>query len=218
MKTFGPLCRAWVSCFSWYLGPLKGWSIALMTVLSVCAALSLYWNHEAVLFDKETQVLLKKIKDKRTVLQASAKTNLGNQSMTAVRGALSSEQVALMELRLPPVQATKAAPLGKFLSEAKLKGVSLKQVDYVWSKSARGAGVTPDKGAKERAGQGLGVGKIDVNLNVEGSYPAVRAWLGELLFEESNIQLSAILLQRLTRDSSTINSVISLSVYFQEAL
>jgi hypothetical protein len=200
MKSFPLAIQPWVSNLSWFLGPVRWWLLALSTIAVFCVAVAMYWNHEAALLDAQGQVALQKIKSKRTEQR---------QSLAVVKGGATDEKVAQIELRLPPVQATKASPLGKFLSDSKLKGVTLKQVDYVWPKANRVAG--------QMRGQSLGVGKIEVNLTVEGGYPAVRAWLGELLVEESNVQVNAIQFQRLTRDSAVVNSVITLSVYFQEA-
>ncbi len=200
MKNFRFPVQPWVSSLSWFLGPVRWWLLALSTVAVFCLAVAMYWNHETALLDAQGQLALQKIKNKRTEQR---------QSMAVVKSGTTDEQVAQIELRLPPVQATKASPLGKFLSESKLKGVTLKQVDYVWPKASRVAG--------QMRGQNLGVGKIEVNLTVEGGYPAVRAWLGELLVEESNVQVNAIQFQRLARDSAVVNSVITLSVYFQEA-
>jgi hypothetical protein len=213
MKRFNFPTQAWASCLSWHLGPLRSWLLLFLVVLIGSASLAFYWNHEAALLDVEAQGLLKKIKNKRIASSGVSPAS----GFQAINSGFSNDQVAQFELRLPSVQATKASPLGKFLSESKLKGVTLKQVDYVWSKSARSALPKLNQSSKEGTSQGLGVGKIEVNLNVEGSYLAVRAWLGELLYEESNVQVNAIQFQRLSRDSALINSVITLSVYFQEA-
>jgi hypothetical protein len=206
MMPIGFTIRAWLSKFAWYFGPFKVWLVATLLAAVLCAGLTIYWNYQAEIIDLEAQTVLKKIQSKRQGQRQSIQTQDNNAKRL---GSAQEEQITQIELRLPPVQATKASPLGKFLSEAKLKGVSLKQVDYVWPKAARGD--------SRPLGKSLGVGKIDVNLNVEGSYLAVRAWLGDLLYEEMNVQVNAIQFQRVSRDSALVNGVITLSVYFQEA-
>jgi hypothetical protein len=215
VKNWNFYVASWLSCLSWQLGPARWWLVAGLLSAFLCTGLAMYWHYETSLVDEEVESVLQKIKNKRMAnrqtgqisqTNQTSQTAQTNRSVKPVSNAgLSVEQETLMELRLPPVQATKASPLGKYLGEAKLKGVAIKQVDYVWAKSTR------------NLGQNLGVGRIEVNLNMEGSYPAVRAWLGELLYEESNIQINSIQFQRLARDSLTISSAISLSVYFQEA-
>ena len=205
MKTFHFSIQPWLSALSWFLGPVRWWLLGLSIVAVGCVAIAVYWNYETALLDAQGQVALQKIKNKRT-----EQRNEQRQSASVPL----NDQISQIELRLPPVQATKASPLGKFLSDSKLKGVTLKQVDYAWPKATRAS-----KNAQGTPrSQALGVGKIEVNLTVEGSYPAVRAWLGELLVEESNIQVNAIQFQRLARDSALISGAISLSVYFQEAM
>jgi hypothetical protein len=206
MKNIHLTFHSWISYLSWQLGPSRWWLVGFLTAALLCTGLAMYWQHEATLIDEEVESVLQKIKNKRISNRQTSQLNVANKSVSLASNAnLSAEQEALMELRLPPVSATKASPLGKYLSEAKLKGVAIKQVDYVWAKSAK------------NPSQNLGVGRIEVNMTMEGNYPAVRAWLGELLYEESNIQINSIQFQRLARDSPTISSAISLSVYFQEA-
>jgi hypothetical protein len=176
-----------------------------------CAAFTLFWQREAALLDAEVETVLKQIKTKKIaqrVGQANAAQVAPAQATSAgkliLSGYASSDRESIKQLKLPPAQATKVAPLAGHLSESKLKGITLKQLDYVWSKAARAPG------------QELAIGRIEVNLNMEGNYLAVRSWLGQLLYEEPNIQLSAIQFQRVARDSALVNSVMTLSVYFQE--
>jgi hypothetical protein len=208
MKNLKFPIQSWLSVFAWELGQARWWFIACLVGMAFCIALTAFWNHESSAVDAEVEEVLQQIKSKRMVSRQVTQENRRGQAnpvSVASSNYLSSEQEAMMEVRLPPIQATKASPLGKYLSESKLKDIALKQVDYVWGKS------------NKTNGAGLGVGRLEVNLNLEGSYIALRAWLGELLYEESNIQINAIQFQRLSRDSAVVNSVISLSVYFQEA-
>jgi hypothetical protein len=216
--------QAWVSCLLGVLGWTKGWILTLFATTAAVLLLATFWHHETASMDVESQRLLAKMKRKTSSAEVSdgLSVNSSSDNDKGIKNAkavprsslgktdLSNEQISRIELMLPPVQATKASPLGKFLGESKLKGVTLKQVDYIWSKAA--------SRAKQTDGQSsLGVGKIEVSLNLEGTYPAVRAWLGELLYEESNVQINAVQFQRMSRDSSVVNGVITLSVYFQEA-
>jgi hypothetical protein len=202
---------AWLSYLSWQLGPARWWiGVALIMALA-CASLTLYWKHEATLLDAEIESVLRKIKTKKIAQRAGASSaaQVAPLQTTSTGKAIpigyaASDRESLKLLKLPPAQATKVSPLAGHLSEAKLKGLTLKQLDYVWSKTARAPG------------QELAIGRIDVNLSMEGNYLAVRAWLGQLLYEEANIQLSAIQFQRIARDSALVNSVMTLSVYFQE--
>jgi hypothetical protein len=213
--------RPWVSYTVWVIGPIswyRWYFYACLLAILFSVPLSWYLSHEAALVDAEVETVLSKIKNKRVASNRQISQNsAGNSAKVGnfVQSAyLSREQESLMELRLPPVQATKASPLGKYLSDSKLKGVTLKQVDYIWSKAAVANNLLK---AEKPTGQNLGVGRIDVSLNLEGSYPAVRAWLGALLYEESNIQINSAQFQRLSRDSTLVSSAILLSVYFQEA-
>jgi hypothetical protein len=202
---------AWLSYVSWQLGPARWWLASALIMVAGCISLSLVWQHEASLLDLEIENVLKKIKTNK-IVQRGAPTHAmqlaPSQGMGAGKlvpsGYATSERENLKQLKLPPAQSTKVAPLAGHLSESKLKGITLKQLDYVWSKAARAPG------------QELAIGRIEVNLNMEGNYLAVRAWLGQLLYEEPNIQLSAIQFQRIARDSALVNSVMTLSVYFQE--
>ena len=205
--------HSWLSYLSWQLGFARWWLLAGLLACAASVSLTTYWNHEAALIDAEVSTALQKMKRKKldqrlsqvdAAAQGGVRPNLPVGKMIP-SAYLTNEQDALKRLQLPPLQSTKVSPLADYLSQTKLKGLTVKQVDYAWSKSTR----VP--------GQDLAVGRIEVNLNIEGTYPAVRAWLGELLYQETNIQLSAIQFQRVARDSPSVNSSITLAVYFQEA-
>jgi hypothetical protein len=199
---------SWLSYFAWLLGPTRWWVVATLMVLAASALLVTYFNHQAALVEEEVESLIQKIKGKRLgprttqkVIQNPVETRA---QKATIKVSAASDQDRFFDLRLPSFQLVKVAPLGEHLSESRLNGVALKQVDYVWSKSTR------------PVGQDLSVGRVEVNLNLEGSYPAVRAWLGEVLFQEPHMQLSAIQFQRLAKDSALINCVMTLSVYFED--
>ena len=204
--------HSWLSYLTWQLGFARWWLLASLLACVASASLTGYWNHEAALIDAEVSTALQKLERKKLDLrfshvgasQAGVRPNLPAGKMMSSAYSM-NEQDALKRLQLPPLQSTKVSPLTDHLSQSKLKGLTVKQVDYVLSKSTR----VP--------GQDLAVGRIEVNLNMEGTYPAVRAWLGELLYQETNIQLSAIQFQRVARDSPLVNSSMTLAVYFQEA-
>jgi hypothetical protein len=213
MKPLNFPMYSWLSLLAWQLGPVRWWLFACVFASIFCIATAVYWNNEAAEFNEESETVFKKIK---TIRAASAGPNSVSNS-NRPNAELSSEQQAQLEPQLPPLQATKASPLGRFLTEPKLKGVVIKQVDYVWANASSPASKLIRSASNASGLTNPSVGRLDVNLNIEGSYPAVRAWLGELLYEESNVQVNAIQFQRQSRDSQIINGVISLSVYFQEA-
>jgi hypothetical protein len=138
---------SWLSLLAWQLGPVRWWLLACVVASMFCIATAVYWNNEAVGFNEEAETVFKNIKTKRAASVVS-KGGVSNPQAGQINKSvgpmsiaeLSSEQQAQLELQLPPLQATKASPLGRYLTEPKLKGVVIKQVDYVWANASRPAG------------------------------------------------------------------------------
>ena len=188
-----------LSCFwsllHWRLGNAR-WLIVLTAAAMICSAL--VYRHYLKLAEVQI-VLLTKAQSLRAV-ELKTRSELVRQSQGAP--AVTSK-ASLERLELPKEDSLKLAPLHRFLQERTMRGIQLKQVDYQWDK---------DQGlqSKQRA-----VRKVDVIISLDASYPALREWLGVLLVQTPNAQLTNLQIQRVSKEEPLTNCLVTVSVYFQ---
>lgn len=199
LALFGVSAARWFTCtwslLYWRLGNLR-WLVVL-TVAGLLGAAFAYFHYtqltgvEKIRFSKAQTQRTAELKARSDLLRQS-------QSMPAV-----TSKASLEKLELPKEESLKLAPLHRFLQERSMRGIQLKQVDYQWDK---------EQGLqnKQRA-----VRKVDVIISLDASYPSLREWLGALLLQTPNAQLTNLQIQRVSKEAQLTNCLVTVSVYFQ---
>ena len=137
---------AWIGLIRWAVHPVRWLLLLALAFVMFCLPVAYAWKRQAnELSLEQTQWLSK---GKRTAATGS-KLNQGEIGST-VRSAVTAKRE--ISLALPALQVVKASPLADHLSDAKVRGLDIKQVDYVWGKAA------------PMAGQDRRIGRMDVNL------------------------------------------------------
>jgi hypothetical protein len=149
---------AWIGLIRWAVHPVRWLMLLALAFVIFCLPAAYAWKRQANELSLEQKQWL--AKGKRTAAIGN-KLNQGEIGSTAKSVVTAKRETSLA---LPALQVVKASPLADHLSDAKVRGLDIKQVEYVWGKAA------------PAAGQDRRIGRMDVNLNLTGSYTLIRKW------------------------------------------
>jgi hypothetical protein len=206
VNQFFRFVRAWHSLLLYWLGR-SVWMLAAATLITCCGLLAhTYYSKQST----STQQSLES-------LQATVSAAKQNRLMRArqIERPAQSVLTVTTNLDLPTDDAAQVAPLERYLREQLTRGIDIKQIDYQWERSGvQAGGLISGRPAKTTGA----VKKVDVTIQLVGDYPALRAWLGNLLLQAPYVQLTTLQVQRVSKDQSQVACQLSLAVFYRPSV
>jgi hypothetical protein len=205
--------------------PLAYWSIVragfaehyrlvLLTFIALMVALASwqYGAFKAKALSLQLAQVSAEQEQQRLAARLSKKLRLEKQTFNQTGEQLAQAQSRLS--RLPAEDQLSAAPLERYFQVKGSKAAQLVQIDYRWpvnsatnrssSRQNNAAGLPSDLQSR----------RLDVQLQMRGTYPGVRHWIGTLLIDLPNVQLSQLQIKRLTRETDQVAASVTLSLFY----